>query len=160
MKDNKGREWNFQFSALTTRDLAAETQLDTKAIDGENSLLQQVGKDESLFFRVMWITIRPQAQAMGVTEDAWLSSLDNESLQIAMQEWCQAYINFSQPARKQVLSKVLANVLRKTEEANKAVEAAIASGEIDRVIEMAMGQPTATLPPSSPGPISTTTAAS
>jgi len=155
MKDTPGREWLFRFTALTTRDLAAETQLDTKAIEGENSLLQRVAKDESTLYKVMWITIRPQAQAMGVTEDAWLSSLDNESLQAGAQEWCQAYINFSQPARRTVLSKILANVLRKTEQANAAVEAAIASGEIDRVIERAMDQPT--LPPSGPGPISTTT---
>ncbi len=160
MKDIQGREWLFRFTVLTVRDIAAETQLDTKAIEGENSLLQRVAKDESTLYQVMWITIRPQAQAMGVTEEAWLSSLDNESLQAGAQEWCQAYINFSQPARKTVLSKVLASVLRKTEAANAAVEAAIASGEIDRVIEMAMDQPTPTLPPSSPGPIYTTIAAS
>jgi hypothetical protein len=160
MKDIQGREWLFRFTVLTVRDIAAETQLDTKAIEGENSLLQRVAKDESTLYKVMWITIRPQAQSMGVTEDAWLSSLDNESLQVGAQEWCQAYINFSQPARRTVLSKVLANVLRKTEAANAAVEAAIASGEIDRVIEMAMAQPKGTLPPSGLGPISMTIAAS
>ena len=160
MKDIQGREWLFRFTVLTVRDIAAETGLDTKAIEGENSLLQRVAKDESTLYKVMWITIRPQAQSMGVTEDAWLSSLDNESLQVGAQEWCLAYINFSHPARRTVLTKVLQNVLRKTEEANKAVEAAIASGEIDRVIEMAMAQPTATLPPSGLGPISMTIAAS
>lgn len=160
MKDIQGREWLFRFNGLTVRDLAAETGLDTKSIEGENSLLQRVAKDESTLYKVMWITIRPQAQSMGVTEDAWLSSLDNESLQAGAQEWCQAYINFSQPARKTVLTKVLASVQRKTEAANAAVEAAIASGEIDRVIEMAMDQPTPTLIPSGLGPISTTIAAS
>lgn len=152
MKDTQGREWLFRFTVLTVRDIAAETGLDTKAIEGENSLLQRVAKDESTLYKVMWITIRPQAQLLGVTEDAWLSSLDNESLQAGAQEWCQAYINFSHPARQKVLSKILTKVMCKMDGANQAVEAAIASGEIDRVIEKAME--------SSPLPICTITAAS
>ena len=83
MKDTQGREWLFRFTARTVRELAAETHLDTKALDGENSLLQRVAKDESILYTVMWITIRPQAQSLGVTEDEWFDSLDNVSIHVA-----------------------------------------------------------------------------
>ncbi len=157
MKDTQGREWLFRFTARTVRELAAETHLDTKALDGENSLLQRVAKDESILYTVMWITIRPQAQSLGVTEDEWFDSLDNESLQAAAKEWVSAYVNFSHPARQKVLSRTMTAALQKMERAEQAVEAAIASGEIERVVEMAVnGKPS--LSPASPN--STTTAAS
>lgn len=161
MKDIQGREWLFRFTALTTRDLAADTKLDTKALVGDNSLLQRVGVDESLLYRVLWITIRPQAIALGITEDEWFGSLDNESLQAAAKEWVEAYINFSHPARQKVLSRTLAATQRKMDAAIQTVEAAIASGEIDRVIDRATKQMTETaVNPLPPSENSTTTAAS
>lgn len=155
MKDTQGREWLFRFTARTVRELAAETHLDTKALEGENSLLQRVAADESVLYTALWITIRPQAQERGVTEDEWFDSLDNDSLQAAAKEWVSAYINFSHPARQKVLSKTMTAALTKLERAEQQVEAAIASGEIDRVVEMAINQP-----PSPVSPNSTTTAAS
>lgn len=154
MKDTQGREWLFRFTARTVRELATETHLDTKALEGENSLLQRVAQDESVLYTVMWITIRPQAQNLSVTEDEWFESLDNDSLQAAAKEWVSAYINFSHPARQKVLSRTMAAALRKMDTATQAVETAIASGEIDRVIDMAINQP-----PSPALPSSTTTAA-
>lgn len=154
MKDTQGREWLFRFTARTVRELAAETHLDTKALEGENSLLQRVAKDESVLYTVMWITIRPQAQERGVTEDQWFDSLDNDALQAAAKEWVSAYINFSHPARQKVLSRTMTAALTKMERAEQLVEAAIASGEIDRVVEMAVNGP------SPVSPSSTTTAAS
>ena len=135
MKDTQGREWLFRFTALTVRELAAETRLDTKALQGDNSLLQRVGSDESTLYTVLWVTIRPQAIKQGVTEAEWFESLDNDSLQAAAKEWVEAYINFSHPARQKVLAKTLAATQRKMDAATAAVETAIASGEIDRVIE-------------------------
>lgn len=154
MKDTKGREWLFRFTARTVRELAAETHLDTKALEGENSLLQQVAKDESVLYTVMWITIRPQAQSLNVTEDDWFDSLDNDALQAAAKEWVAAYINFSHPARQKVLSRTMEAALRRIEGATQAVEEMIASGEIDRVINRVMETPS----PASPD--CTTTAAS
>lgn len=153
MKDIQGREWLFRFTARTVRELAAETRLDTKALEGENSLLQRVAQDESTLYTVMWITIRPQAQSLGVTEDAWFDSLDNDSLQAAAKEWVAAYINFSHSARQKVLSRTMQAALTKMDKAEKQVEAMINSGEIDRVIEMAVNQSTPSMP-------CTTTAAS
>lgn len=162
MKDTQGREWLFRFTARTVRELAAETHLDTKALEGENSLLQRVAKDESILYTVMWITIRPQAQSLGVTEDQWFDSLDNDALQAAAKEWVAAYINFSHPARQKVLSKTMEAALRKMDGATQAVETMLSNGEIDRVIDMAVNPNTtkATSPAQSqPSPDCTTTAA-
>lgn len=158
MKDLTGREWIFRFTALTVRELAAETRLDTKSLVGENSLLQRVGDDESTLYTVLWITIRPQAMKAGISEQEWFESLDNAALQAAAKEWVEAYINFSHPARQKVLSKTLEATQRKMEAATQAVETAIASGEIDRVIDR-VTNPTAEQP-SQPLPSSTTTATS
>jgi len=144
MKDTQGREWLFRFTARTVRELAAETRLDTKALDGENSLLQRVGKDESLFYLVMWITVRPQAIERNITEDEWFDSLDNDSLQSAAKEWLEAYVNFSHPARQKVLSRTMQAAERKQAQAIQEVELAIASGRVDQVIELALSQPTST----------------
>jgi hypothetical protein len=140
MKDTQGREWLFRFTARTVRELAAETRLDTKALDGENSLLQRVGQDESLLYLVLWVTIRPQAIDRNVTEDEWFESLDNDALQAATREWIEAYINFSHPARQKVLSRVTAATDRRLTKAIAEVESAIASGRVDQVIEEALGK--------------------
>lgn len=135
MKDTQGREWNFRFTGRTVRELAAETRLDTKALQGESSLLHRVGTDESTLYLVLWITIRPQAVERGVTEEEWFASLDNECLQAATQEWIGAYINFSHPARKAILHKTMAATQRRLTAAEVQVQKALDSGEIDRVLE-------------------------
>lgn len=140
MKDTQGREWLFRFTARTVRELAAETRLDTKALDGENSLLQRVGQDESLLYLVLWVTIRPQAIDRNVTEDEWFESMDNDALQAATREWIEAYINFSHPARQKVLSRVTAATDRRLTKAIAEVESAITSGRVDQVIEEALNK--------------------
>lgn len=135
MKDTLGREWDFRFTGRTVRELAAETRLDTKALQGESSLLHKVGTDESTLYLVLWITIRPQAIERGVTEEEWFDALDNDCLQAAAQEWIDAYVNFSHPARKAILHKTMEATRRKLTAAEQQVQKALDSGEIDRVIE-------------------------
>jgi hypothetical protein len=134
MKDTKGREWSFRFTALTVRDLAASTKLDTKSLTGENSLLVQIGQDEALLLQCLWITIKPQAAKLGVTEEEWLESLDNEGLQSATEEWMQAYINFSHPARRDLLTRTMTATKRKMSKATRDLETLLAGTEIDEVI--------------------------
>jgi hypothetical protein len=134
MKDTKGREWSFRFTALTVRDISAATKLDTKALTGENSLLVRVGQCETTLLQCLWLTTKPQAKQMGVTEEEWLESLDNESLQSATEEWMQAYINFSHPARRDLLSRTLTATQRKMKRATRELETLLAGSEIDEVI--------------------------
>ena len=134
MKDTKGREWSFRFTALTVRDLAASTKLDTKSLTGENSLLVQIGQDEALLLQCLWITIKPQADKLGVTEEEWLESLDNDGLQAATEEWMQAYINFSHPARRDLLSRTMVATKRKMTRATRELETLLAGDDIDQVI--------------------------
>jgi hypothetical protein len=135
MKDTKGREWIFRFTGRTVRELAAETKLDTKALTGPNSLLIRIGQDEETLYRVLWITIRPQARELGVNEDEWFESLDNDSIQAAAREWVEAYINFSHPARRAVLKKTLEATVKRMDQANTEIESLLASGELDAKIE-------------------------
>ena len=134
MKDTKGREWSFRFTALTVRDLAASTRLDTKALTGENSLLVQIGQDEAMLLQCLWITIKPQAVKLGVTEEEWLESLDNDAIQTATEEWMHAYINFSHPARRDLLSRTMTATKRKMTRATRELETLLAGTEIDEVI--------------------------
>jgi hypothetical protein len=136
MKDTLGREWTFRFTALTVRDLSRETGLSTKVIAGPNSLLQRIGEDDETLCIALWQTIRPQAEQRGVTEEEWFSALDDDCLQAATLEWLDAYINFSPPARRRVLTKLATAMRAQIEEATKTIEAALASGEIDAIIDI------------------------
>lgn len=135
MKDTKGREWSFRFTALTVRDIASATHLDTKSLTGENSLLVRIGEDEALLLQVLWLTIQPQAKQMGISEEEWLESLDNDGIQQATQEWMQAYINFSHPARRELLSRTLVSTQRHMQRATREIETLLAGSEIDAVID-------------------------
>jgi hypothetical protein len=134
MKDTKGREWSFRFTALTVRDISAATHLDTKLLNGKNSLLARIGQDDAMLLQCLWLTIAPQARQMGVSEEEWLESLDNDSLQSATDEWMQAYINFSHPARRDLLSRTLTATKRKMTRATRELETLLAGSEIDKVI--------------------------
>jgi hypothetical protein len=135
MKDTLGREWTFRFTALTVRDLSRHTGLSTKALAGPNSLLQRIGEDDETLCIALWQTIRPQAEQRGVSEDDWFAALDDVCLQEATKEWLEAYINFSHPARRTVLSKIATESRRQIDEAAKEIEKTLASGEIDAVIQ-------------------------
>lgn len=135
MKDTNGREWLFRFTARTVRELAAETKLDTKALTGSRSLLKRIGEDETTLYLCLWITIRPEAQAVGITEDDWFASLDDSALQCACQEWLEAYINFSHPARREVLQKTLSATNRKMTAAQAKMQTILQSGELDAMID-------------------------
>lgn len=135
MKDTKGREWSFRFTALTVRDIVTATGLDSKALTGEKSLLVQVGQDEALLLQCLWITIKPQAAKLGVTEEEWLESLDNDAIQSATEEWMQAYINFSHPARRDLLNRTMMATKRKMSKATRELETLLAGTELDAVID-------------------------
>ena len=135
MKDIKGREWIFRFTALTVRDIVTATHLDCRALTGENSLLVRIGQDESLLLQCLWLTIKPQAKQLNVTEEEWLESLDNDAIQSATEEWMQAYINFSHPARRDLLSRTLTATQRKMQRATRELETLLAGNEIDAVID-------------------------
>lgn len=135
MKDTEGREWSFRFTGLTVRDLAAATGLDTKSLTGPQSLIVKIGECESTLYRVLWITIRPQAEARGLTEDQWFACLDDNAIQSATEEWLEAYVNFSPPARRAVLAKTIQAIRQAREKETEVLMNLVQSGQMDEIVQ-------------------------
>lgn len=135
MRDLEGREWRFRVTALTVRDIQSETRLDPRAMTGEKSLLVALREDAVLLLRVLWLTIRDEADKRGVTEEQWLESLDDSAIEAATMEWTNALIDFFPPARRELYRRAMNATTRYLTQADAKLTELLKDPELDARLE-------------------------
>lgn len=128
--DNQRHAWNLTIDVPTIRRVREELEIDLGNLDGQ--LLQRIGEDPVLLVDLLWVLVRPQAEALKVTDEEFGRGLAGEAIAQATDALLGAVLEFL-PSRKRKLLDEALKKLRALEELTtaKGVEV-LESDAIDR----------------------------
>lgn len=102
-KDNAGRAWTLSVDVSAvkrTRSLAGIDLLDLKGT------LSRLEKDPILLCDALWAIVKPEADAAGVDEDAFLSALAGDCIEVASRALLAELVDFSPNTRERAALRV------------------------------------------------------
>lgn len=136
-KDAKGRSWEVVVSTTTVariRDLLKIDPLDVA--DRESKLLDQLAEDPVLLVNMLYVTVKPEADRTGVTDEEFGRAIFGASLYDATSAFLEALADFFRdPATRLAMKEVLKRLAVVEGRMEKLVEKQIASGAMDRKVE-------------------------
>ena len=97
-KDCEGKEWDVRILTGHLRPLREEFGIDLRDAlkPEENSLAEALGDPEK-FGQVLWVLVQPQAEAAGITPEAFAFRFDGEALESAGTALFKAVWDFFRP---------------------------------------------------------------
>ena len=154
-KDRTGREWTVDLNITAVKRAKALIGVDILDLMDETKgtdLLTRIQGNEVLMVDLVYVLIKPEADAKGITDEDFGGSMAGESIDAAymvlLAEICDFFRN---PARRAVLRTALQKLSDLEGRAIKRAEAILASGEPERIAEVLMdrGIPSGSSPASS-----------
>lgn len=132
--DTKGRSWRFEIDGLSL--VTVKEQCDYWL-----PTLIDKGIDIPTLVKVMGALLEDQLQASKIDEREFLRAFNEETFQLAGKALTRAVLSFSQPARRDALTKVLDRLEIREAEEMKTLGSKVAEltdAEIDAAIDSAM----------------------
>lgn len=136
--DNTGRKWDVSLSIATVKRVRNLVEVDLLAILDKPELLNTIATDPVLFVDVLYVIVKPQADAIGLTDEAFGELLNGESIEQATEAFLEALVDFFPGARQATLRRVLdrANAHRTKTDAD--LNRLLSDGTIDAAIDKAL----------------------
>lgn len=129
--DTEGRAWTVEVTTSTVTRCRNVLNVDLmEAIEG--SLIPKLVNDPMLLVDVLYVVLKPQADAMGVTDEQFGEALGRGKLWEARDCLASAIVFFSPPEKRSAVRKVWTKTKALTESAMDAVIARIDDPKIDR----------------------------
>jgi hypothetical protein len=135
-KDAKGRSWEVVVSVDTIKRLRSMLEVDLlKVIEPENDVMRNLLLDPIYLANVLYVTVRPEADRLKVTDEDFGQGLFGEALDAAMKAFMEALADFFRgPVHRTALKEMVARVFETERKAAVAVKERIDAGELDRAI--------------------------
>ncbi|MEL7266716.1 MAG: hypothetical protein AAFP69_18175 [Planctomycetota bacterium] len=154
--DTKARRWDIQMNITVARRIKDDTEINVlEWIDNPESFAECCN-DVFIMSAILYSAVSPDANAKDIEPEDFGSAIDGETYDAATVALIQAIINFSPAAKRSILTRALAAVVRQRDLATTRVNEAINNGEIDRIIQQSIdggdpadGSPTANGSPAS-----------
>jgi hypothetical protein len=145
--DTKNRRWDLSLSIATVKRVRNLTDVDLLSILDKPELLSDLASDPVQLVDVLYIIVKPQADAINVTDEQFGESLDGESIEKATECFLEALVDFFPGARRATLKRVLDRANQFHQKSEATLTAALADGSIDKAIDDAIGGATSTKSP-------------
>lgn len=140
-KDRNGKQWTLDLNIGTARRVKAECGIDlvnvvTFTEDGANtSVFQRLADDPYTLVSVIYSLCRQQAADANMTDEAFASLFDAETIESAIEALVQEVINFSQPAKKKMLMLIFNKTRELKEKAEKRLDNMMQSKEFNEALD-------------------------
>jgi hypothetical protein len=129
--DTEGRVWAVEVTTSTVQRVRKLLGVDImQAVEG--SLIPKLVNDPMLLVDVLFAVLKPQADALGVTDEQFGEALGRGKLWEARDRLAAAIVFFSPPEKRSAIRKVWTKTKALTESAMAAVMARIDDPKIDR----------------------------
>ncbi len=107
--DMQGRQWNMAITLDAIRRLKGTLGVDLFAmLEGDPPLLTKLATDIGLLCDIIFVIIKPQADASSVTDEQFGSSLGGESIKAALDSFYSELEDFFQKMGRADLAKAVA----------------------------------------------------
>ena len=147
-KDRNTKEWELDLNIGMVRRIKAVCQIDLGNVvqfgetDGGLSQLEKLADDTDKLCALLWTMCEAQARAAGFDEETFFAGFDGDTIDAATSALIDELVNFSRPAQRAILKKVVSLSRQTQAQAVAGILQAIESGDLGREME-------ATLKPSS-----------
>lgn len=102
--DNKGRTWTVEVTVASIKRVKAMVGVFLPAVlDDDAALLKRLGSDVVLVCDVLYVLVKPQADAAGVSDEKFGESLAGDAIGSATAALMEALIDFFPDARRRGL---------------------------------------------------------
>ncbi len=136
--DTAGHRWNLALSVGTVKRVRELSGVDLLTILDKPQALVDLASDPVRFVDVLFIVIKPQADQIGICDEAFGESLDGETVEAATDAFLEALVDFFPGARKTTLKRVLDRAKGTARLAEGALQKALDDGTIDQAISEAL----------------------
>ena len=139
-KDKNGKLWTIEVNLGTARKVMSGCGVDLLHlidIDAEKTDLtglDKIASDPFLLFQVIFILCEQQVRDAGIGEEEFAELFDSDSIQAATDSLVQEVINFSQPAKRKMLTVVYKRMVAFREEQSRHLEEILDSEEFEREV--------------------------
>lgn len=131
--DTEGRTWDVSVNVSTiarVKSLCGVNLLE--AVETGSKLLDDLSGDPVMLCNVLFAIVKPQADARGITDEAFGSALGGDALASATEAFVQAIIDFFPKARRDVLTRAFDRAKQILTKREAAVEA-----KLDQILDAA-----------------------
>jgi hypothetical protein len=136
--DTENRRWDLSLSIATVKRVRNLTDVDLLSILDKPELLSDLAADPVRLVDVLYVVCKPQADAMGVTDEQFGESLDGQSIESATECFLEALVDFFPGARRATLKRVLDRANQFHQKSEATLMTALSDGSIDKAIEDAL----------------------
>lgn len=137
-KDRNGKAWVLDLNIGMVRRIKAVCKIDLGNIvkfgekDGGLSQLEQLADDSDKLCALFWTMCEAQVVAAGLDEEKFFSGFDGDTIDAATAALIDELVNFSRPAQRAILKKVVELSRQAQEQAVAGLLEAIDSGDLER----------------------------
>lgn len=121
-KDKSGHEWDVTISVATAIRLKNEGHSILALEEQKAKGLRELFEDDLSILEWVWRVVKPQADAKGISQDAFFSALGGNSMGEARRKFLEAYADFTRsPAIRSALTELHKIDRRAEEETQRAM---------------------------------------
>ncbi len=139
-KDNAGQEWNVEITVNTIRRVKSALQIDLMGLIGDRAFVDKLVGDPETLVNVVYVVCKPQADALGVSDEQFGERMGGDSLDDATSALLESFIDFF-PSRKRPILRAAMGKLKEIEAGMLDVaEKALNSPEVNNQISTALAK--------------------
>lgn len=148
--DSAGRTWTLALSIDAAKRVKALLGVDLlKPADGDPPLLTRLGSDVMLVCDVIFAIVKPQADALGVSDEQFGAALGGDAILAAQGAFAEELVDFFRQLRRTDLARMTAMQQAVIVKAVAAAERRIDALDVDAMIESTFGNASTASPASS-----------
>jgi hypothetical protein len=123
--DNANRKWSLAINTATIKRVKEMMGVNLLDVVG-GKLMDKIASDPALFADILFVLVKPQADALGVSDVDFGESLAGDEIEAASLAFIQALVDFFPKGRREVLGKAIAAGLEKARKDEAALLATMA----------------------------------
>jgi len=136
-KDSQGRGWDLAINVDAVKRVRSLLDIDLLSItDDKGKLLERIADDEVLMVDLVYVILKPQADARNVTDEDFGRAMAGDAIDAAYAAFLEELAGFFRnPQRRELLKKTLEKLSALEGKILQKAQERLASGEIDRKVE-------------------------
>jgi hypothetical protein len=123
--DNANRKWSLAINTATIKRVKEIMGVNLLDVVG-GKLMDKIASDPALFADILFVLVKPQADALGVSDVDFGEALAGDEIEAASMALIQALVDFFPKGRREVLGKAIAAGLEKARKDEAALLATMA----------------------------------
>ncbi|MCL4199605.1 MAG: hypothetical protein KJZ69_19080 [Phycisphaerales bacterium] len=140
-KDNADNEWSVEINVAALKRIRSLTGTDLLEVISGGDLLERLMRDPVLLCDIIYALVKPQADEKRISDEAFGAAMAGDAIDSATAALLDELVAFCPSPRDRAnLGRVLLVVRQAMDRARDVVEAKIAGGEIERIVEQSLSQ--------------------